>query len=270
MFHGFNAQQKIAFAIFKVFLTFILIIAAIFATTKFSMKKIAALGAFLLLAIMSASAQNAANSDAADKRSAVEKPSRDFVMLKIMSSGWAGSPDSLQTKGLVRGFAASISYDFPIKKSNFSFAAGLGVNVQNVFMDNQALNFKDTGTQVLFNNNSGLKRYKFTTTRLEMPLEVRFFGNNKNRNRGFKAAIGANVGLFISGHTKAVSGSGGSKFNDKVVTKRFMEQWNFAPTMRVGYGNFSLYASYSLTPIFKENAGPAALPISVGICLTGL
>ena len=270
MLHRFNTLLKKPSLYSRVFLTFILSIAAIFAATKFSMKKTLALGAFLMVASMSAFAQNAANTDVADKRTTVEKPSRDFVMLKIMSSGWAGAPDSLNTKGIGRGFAASVMYDFPIKKSNFSFAAGLGVNVQNVFMDNQVLNFKDTGTKVLFNNSTAFKRYKFTTTRLEMPLEIRFFGNNKNRNRGFKAALGANVGLFISGHTKGVSGSGGSKFNDKLTTKRFMEQWNFAPSMRIGYGNFSLYGSYSLTPIFKENAGPAVLPISVGICLTGL
>lgn len=226
--------------------------------------------ALLFAGYYGARAQNAANTDVTDKRTTVEKPSRDFVMLKLTSSGWAGAPDSVNTKGIGRGFAASIMYDFPIKKSHFSFAAGIGVNAQNVFFDNQALNFKDTGSQVLFAASNGIKRYKFTTTRLEMPLELRFFANNKNRNRGFKASIGANVGLFISAHTKAVTGSGGSKFNDKITTKRFMEQWNFAPTMRIGYGNFSLFGSYSLTPIFKEGAGPAVMPFSVGICLTGL
>jgi hypothetical protein len=234
------------------------------------MKKHIASVALLLVVSLSSIAQNAANTDITDKRTTVEKPSRDFVMLKLTTSGWANMPDSVKTKGIGKGFAASIMYDFPIKKSHFSFAAGLGVNVQNVSFDNQVLNFKDTGSQVLFASSSAFKRYKLTTTRLEMPLELRFFGNNKNRNRGFKATIGANVGLFLSGHTKGVSGSGGSKFNDKVTTKRFMEQWNFAPTIRLGYGNFSLYGSYSLTPVFKDGAGPAVLPISVGICLTGL
>jgi hypothetical protein len=234
------------------------------------MKRFIALGALIMSIGLSTKAQNAANTDVTDKRTTVEKPSRDFIMFKITNSAWTNKPDSIHTKGIGRGFAMSIMYDFPIKKSNFSFAAGLGINAQNVFLDGQVMNFKDTGSQVLFANSSAFKRYKFTTTRLEMPLELRFFGNNKNRNKGFKAALGANVGLFISGHTKGVSGSGGSKFNDKVVTKRFMQQWNFAPTMRIGYGNFSIYGSYSLTPIFKENAGPQVSPLSVGICITGL
>ena len=234
------------------------------------MKKYFAFAALLLIGALDANAQNAANTDVTDKRTTVEKPSRDFVMIKLTNSAWTNGPDSLKTKGIGRGFAASITYDFPIKKSHFSFAAGLGIHVQNVFLDNQVMNFKDTGSQVIISNSTAYKRYKFTTSYLEMPLELRFFGNNKNRNRGFKAAIGANVGMSIGAHTKGTAGSGGSKYNDKVNTRRFVEQWNFAPTMRIGYGNLSLYGSYSLTPIFKENAGPQVLPISVGICLTGL
>lgn len=216
-------------------------------------------------------AQNTTTADVApEKRTVVEKPSRDFVMLKITNSGWASGPDSIKTKGIGRGFAASVMYDFPIKTSHFSFAAGLGINVQNVYLDGQNINFKDTGTQAIFFASSTYKRYKLTTTHLEMPLELRFFGNNKNRNRGFKASIGTNVGLFMGGHTKGVSGKGGSKFSDKVNTKRFVEQWSFSPTMRIGYGNISLYGSYSLTPLFKEGAGPQVAPYSIGICITGL
>lgn len=234
------------------------------------MKKSFALAALLFVNGFVLKAQNTVAPPAEDKRSTVEKPSRDFVMLKLTSSGWNDAPDSIKTKGIGRGFAASLMYDFPIKKSHFSFAAGLGINVQNVFFNEQNLNFKDTGSRVIFFNSTAYKRYKLTTTNLEMPLELRFFGNNKNRNRGFKAAIGTNIGLNVGAHTKGVSGKGGSKFNDKVVTKRFIQQWSFSPTVRLGYGNFSVYGSYSLTPLFKDGAGPQVLPFSVGICLTGL
>ncbi|WP_344822740.1 outer membrane beta-barrel protein [Rurimicrobium arvi] len=231
-------------------------------------KTLVLLGA-ALLGGLNAGAQTTAK-EPEEKKSTVEKPSRDFVMIKITTGGWADKPDSVSTKNLGRGFAISLMYDFPIKKSNFSFAAGLGINAQNVYLDGQNINFKDTGSQSIFFASSAYKRYKLTTTRLEMPLELRFFGNNKNRNVGFKAAVGANIGLTIGSHTKGVSGSGGSKYSDKVVTRRFIQQWDFAPTMRIGYGNFSVYGSYSLTPLFKENAGPQVVQYSIGICLTGL
>lgn len=235
------------------------------------MKKMLALLALAMAGTFCADAQTTGKpKDMEETKSTVEKPSRDFVMIKITSGGWADRPDSIKTKSLARGFAMSLMYDFPIKKSHFSFAIGLGFNAQNVYLDKQNINFKDTGSQAIFFNSGTYKRYKLTTTRLEMPLELRFFGNNRNRNTGFKAAIGANIGLTVGGHTKGVSGTSGAKFNDKVVTKRFLQQWDFAPTMRIGYGNFSLYGSYSLTPIFKENAGPQMVQYSVGLCITGL
>lgn len=235
------------------------------------MKKLFAVLAVAMAGSLYAGAQTTTKTkDGEETKSTVEKPSRDFVMIKITSGGWADRPDSIKTKSIGRGFAMSIMYDFPIKKSNFSFAAGLGFNAQNVYLDGQNINFKDTGSQAIFFNSASYKRYKLTTTRLEMPLELRFFANNHNRNTGFKAAIGANIGLTVGAHTKGVSGSGGSKYSDKVVTRRFIQQWDFAPTMRIGYGNFSLYGSYSLTPIFKENAGPQMVQYSIGICLTGL
>lgn len=236
------------------------------------MKKHIALSALMICSVLSGFAQKSNSSNnTVDKRSTVEKPSRDFVMIKLTNSAWTNTPDSIHTKGIGKGFAFDIMYDFPVKKSkHFSVGVGLGINAQNVYFDKQSINFKDTGSQVVFKTNADYKRYKFTTTRLEMPIEIRFFGNNQNRNRGFKAAIGANIGLILNAHTKGTSGSGGSKINDKVVSKRFMQQWNFAPTFRIGYGNITLYASYSLTPVFKDGAGPLVTPYSFGLCISGL
>ena len=86
-------------------------------------------------------------------------------MFKVTTSGWANQPDSINTKGVGRGFAAAIMYDFPIKKSHFSFAAGLGINAQNVYFDNQNINFKDTGTQVILFNSTTYKKGFYITRR---------------------------------------------------------------------------------------------------------
>lgn len=250
------------------FLTFNVYRAAIFAVSRIRMKKYFAIAA--LLFSIPALAQKNNDDDVAERKTVVEKPSRDFVMIKITSGFWNDRPDSIKTKGIGRGFAASFMYDFPVKKSNFSFAVGLGINVQNMYFDNQVMNFKDTGSQVLFVSSAAYKRYKYTTTQLELPLELRFFSNNKNRNTGFKASVGANVGLMLAAHNKGVSGSGTGKFIDKVGTRRFTEQWSFAPTMRIGYGNFSVFGSYSLTSVFREGMGPQIMPVTLGICISGL
>lgn len=237
------------------------------------MKKCLAVLAVILFSAITSFAQSTTE-DFSDPgpSSTVEKPSRDFLMFKFSYNGWMNTPDSIKTKGFGRGVNVSLSYDFPIKKSNFSFAAGIGVGASNIYLDKQRFVFQDTLDQmvVIPDTVKDYKRYKFTTTYVEMPLELRYFSNNANRNKGFKAAIGATIGLLVGAHTKGVTSAGGSKVFEKENTRRFIQQWSFAATARIGWGNYSLYGSYNLTNVFKDNQGPTATPFAIGFCLTGL
>ncbi len=210
----------------------------------------------------------------ATKTSSIEKASRDFVMLQFTYENWNNTPDSIKVSGLGRGMNAYLCYDFPIAKSNFSFAAGIGISTANVYFDNQQVIFTDTGAagaQVRFvPEQQDYKKFKLTTAYLEAPFELRYFGNKENRNKGFKAAIGLRVGTLVGAHTKGRRSVDGTKVIDKVNTKRHMENWRFAGTVRIGWGNFTLMGSYSLSTMFKEGAGPGVTPYSVGLCISGL
>jgi len=208
----------------------------------------------------------------------ISKPSRDFLLLQLGYNGWAGKPDSVKLKSVGYVFNAFLCYDFPIKKSSFSFATGLGINVNVVYFDHQRLILNDTaaigGAAASVVADAGYdysySRFKFVTTYLTAPFELRYFSNKVNRNKGFKASIGADVGLFLGAHTKGVGSVGGVTVKDKVDTKRYMSTWSMAPKVRVGYGNYSLFASYSLTNVFQSGQGPTATPFTVGICVSGL
>ncbi len=206
-----------------------------------------------------------------NKKTIVEKPSRDFVMFQLNYEAWM-KPDSVKTSGIGRGVNVYLCYDFPIKKSNFSFAAGIGIGTANIYLDNQKINVtRDTGLysdQATFEADTKYKRYKLTTAYLEAPFELRFFGNKENRNKGFKMAAGLRVGTLVGAHTKGKYD--GIKISDKVNTKRYLETWRFAATARIGWGNFSIMGTYNLTNLYKENTGPEITPYSLGICLTGL
>lgn len=204
----------------------------------------------------------------------IVKPSRDFLMLQLGYNNWASKPDSVKTKSVGYVFNAYLCYDFPIKKSNFSFAAGLGINASAVYLDHQVIANRDTGaiaaTARIMADTSNFKRYKFTTTYLQAPFELRYFSNMDNRNRGFKAALGITVGTLLGSDSKAVTSAGGTIVKEKDNTKRYVSPWNFAATARVGIANFSIFASYNITTVFKENSGPSLTPFSLGICVTGL
>ena len=215
-----------------------------------------------------------AQEKAAEPLREIQKPSRDFVMLQLTYNNWQNTPDSVKIKGIGRGFNAYLCYDFPIKKSHFSFAAGLGVGTSNIYFKDQELGFTDTGSrgaQVgFFAESKDYKKYKLTTAYLEAPFELRYFGNKDNRNRGFKMAVGLKVGTLVGAHTRGRYTLEGTKMTEKVNTRRYFESWSFAGTARVGWGNLSVVGTYNLTNLFKENQGPAVVPYSVGICLTGL
>lgn len=201
------------------------------------------------------------------------KPSRDFVMLQLGYNNWISKPDSVKTKPVGYVFNAYVCYDFPIKKSKFSFATGLGINASVVYLDKQRLAISDTGAygamaHILSDNE--YKRYKFNTVYLQAPFELRYFGNSFNRNTGFKAALGIQVGTLLGAHTKGLRSVGGTNIKDKESSKRYVSPWNFAATARIGWGNFTLFGSYNITNVFKDNAGPALTPFSAGLCISGL
>jgi len=205
----------------------------------------------------------------------ISKPSRDFVMLQFGYNTWLNKPDSVHLKSFGYSFGGFLCYDFPINKSNFSFATGIGVKVNVVYLDQQLLLTTDTSSRGLYNvriapDTVGYKRDKFVTTYLTAPFELRYFSNNQNRNKGFKAAAGLQIGTLLGADDKGVHSVGGTTVKDKINTKRFMTSWDFAAIARIGWGNVALYASYNLTPVFKANEGPQVTPFTAGIVLTGL
>lgn len=245
----------------------------IFALQLMIMNVRTALLAIVSLTILgtNASAQEVVKDKSDKKRSEISKPSRDFLMLQFVYSGWQNAPDSIKAGGLNRGFNAYLCYDFPIKKSHFSFAAGIGISTDNVYLNDQeiVLTDNDTAAQARFIPESkAYKRYKLNTTYLEAPFELRFFGNKINRNKGFKAAVGLRVGTLLGASTKGKEDV--TKIVYKTNTKNFIETWRFAGTVRLGYGNFTLLGTYNLTNLYKDNQGPPITPYSIGLCITGL
>lgn len=214
---------------------------------------------------LAATAQN-------DLDAAYSKPSKDYFMFQLGYDGWVGAPDSVSIGGLSRSLNIYLCYDFPIKTSNFSFAAGVGIASSNIAFSDQQLVIGDTNTQIQFlDDNDVFKRYKLSLNYVEAPLELRYFSNKLNRNKGFKAAIGMKVGALINSHTKSVRDFNEKPIREKVSTRRFIETYRVGGTLRVGYGNFSVFGQYSLNGLFRPGNGPQdVFPYSVGICISGL
>jgi hypothetical protein len=214
---------------------------------------------------------NGAGSAAIGKAREKVSFSRDFLVIGISYDGWASAPDSVQTKGLSRGFNIALMYDFPVTKEHFSVALGLGFSSSNIFLDDQYIDMTNgESSAVKFVSSDKFKKYKVATNYLEVPIEFRFRSVSDNANKGFKASIGAKVGMLVNAHTKGKNSLGGEKNIIKEQNKRFFNPWRFAGTARIGYGNIALFGTVNLNPLFKDNTNLDIRPYSIGIALSGL
>jgi len=203
-----------------------------------------------------------------------KRPS-DHLMLQFGYSGWAPRPDSILTTGFSRTFNAQFLFDFPFKADpRFSVGLGVGVGTDNIYLDRTTVDLKGR-TQVAFRRDtvSRYKRYKLTSVHMEVPLELRYASKPANMNKSFKAAVGLRMGLPWTMYSKAkvdrdVNGNGGYVLKEKDT--KFMNGLRALATLRVGYGNVSLFGTYSLTPVFKEGLGPQVNTWTGGLCLSGL
>jgi hypothetical protein len=136
--------------------------------------------------------------------------------------------------------------------------------------DNTAsLNFVD------ISDTSHFKKYKLATTFLELPVELRFRFNPDDDRRSVKIALGAKIGTLVNAHTKGknLQNKNGNALADYIVkenSKRFFNKNRLSVMGRIGYGHFSVYGTYAITPLFREGLGPDVNPLTIGLTHSGL
>jgi hypothetical protein len=160
----------------------------------------------------------------------------------------------------------------------YSVGFGVGVGTNNMYFKKYAIDLKTTTTKLPFTSLDSadhFKKYKLTTAYLEIPVELRFVNDPANNSKSFKAALGIKVGTLLNAHTKGKTlqnktGSTINSYTEKENNKRFFNSSRIAVTGRIGYGNFSLFASYQVTGMLKDGIGPDIKPLQIGLCISGL
>ena len=205
----------------------------------------------------------------------------DHLMIQLSSDHLSGMPDSISShqKGFSKGFNAYFMLDKPFKTSpKFSIGLGIGVGSSNLAFKKMNVDLKSTGAKLPFiatDSANHFKKYKLSLSYLELPLELRFSSNPLNSNKGWKAAIGLKAGTVINAHTKGkeLQNKNNTLINDyiqKENSKKFINGTRLMGTARLGYGVFSLFASYQLNHVLKDVVGPPMKLYQIGFTLSGL
>ncbi|MDQ6608918.1 MAG: outer membrane beta-barrel protein, partial [Bacteroidota bacterium] len=186
---------------------------------------------------------------------------------------------SIKTSGFSRTFNFYLMWDFPFKTSpKLSVALGPGIATDNVFLDKMTAGIAGNTTKVVFKNVADtlhFKKYKLATSFLELPVELRFSSNPDADGKSFKVALGAKVATMLAAWVKGktLQNRGGTAVNDYILkekSKKFFNTTRISAIGRIGYGHFSVFGSYSLTPLFKEGLGPKMNAMSIGLTISGL
>jgi hypothetical protein len=203
----------------------------------------------------------------------------DHFMIQFGSTRWIDKPDSINTGGFSRSFNMYFMFAFPFRTNpKLSAAIGIGIASDHIFFNKTRVGIVDNTPAVRFQNlkdTNHFEKYKLANSFLEVPVELRFTAKPDNDKKSFKAAVGVKVGLMLSAWTKGVTLQNKNDqtiqdFTQKEKNKKFFNGNRLSVTGRLGYGAFSAFVSYAVTPLFKEGLGPAVRPMTIGLTVAGL
>jgi len=147
-------------------------------------------------------------------------------------------------------------------KNNIGLVTGMGISYNNYKFDNPYTIRKVNGIiEPLALSSEGYEKSKLTVAWLTVPLMLEFQIPVNDRSNNLFVAGGIVGGLNIGSHTKV-------KWDDKKEKERggfSINPFKYAAICRVGLNDISLFATYNLTPLFKNGKGPELTPFSVGI-----
>lgn len=169
-----------------------------------------------------------------------------------------------------RTFALNLlEQNFSLIRNKLGITTGVGFQWYNYrFAKNAQLFANQSAIDGRFDtaNASIYEKSKLSYTMLNIPLLLEFQTNPNHNKRSFHINAGVIFGVKLCSHTKTI-------IDDGAVTKiTVSDDFNLNPirldaTASIGYDIINLFASYSLTPLFKEKQGPKLYPFTAGIYL---
>lgn len=166
----------------------------------------------------------------------------------------------------------SIAFNFfevyiPIAKEKFGVSTGLGIEFNNYFFDKE-ITLASTGdtTIGIVDPTKNIDKNRLKATVLNWPV---FLETNigKDAKHSFHLAVGGMVSYRLGSKTKQEFEQNGEDFKVKNRTDFNMNPFRVNAVARIGYGSFTLFASYGLTPLFDDNKAPEIYPFTVGVSI---
>ena len=172
--------------------------------------------------------------------------------------------DPAKSIGLQWNFAEK---RFPIFKDYLGVVTGLGLN-WNRYAIKGDFDFSVVN-DTLIANTIGVNYAKniLSSTYLQAPLLLQI-STNKNANKAWNISAGVVGGIRLDARQVQKWEADGKKNKDKTKDDFQFDPFQASLMATVGYGDWSLYASYGLTDVFNEGSAPKVRGVNAGILLS--
>ncbi|OFX60645.1 MAG: hypothetical protein A2066_08210 [Bacteroidetes bacterium GWB2_41_8] len=149
-----------------------------------------------------------------------------------------------------------------LAKSYVGLVSGMGLSFNSYRFENPYTIVRGTDrTEPVLIEYDNLSKTKLAVSYLTVPLLLEFqIPVNQNEGR-LHINAGLIGGVKIGSHTKVKHGD----VKDKDRSGFNINSFKYSATARVGYKDVSLFANYSLTPLFQSGKGPELTPFTIGI-----
>lgn len=199
----------------------------------------------------------------------------DFGFSILMNSGfdnnfpnnpeWNNDPAKSQTWNL-----NLLEYKFNIAREYFGITTGLGFSFTSVgFKNNYVINETAGVLTAQIDTINNYKKNKLKAAYLTVPLLLEF-NTNANARKSFYLAAGVVGGVRLSSKVKRkgtyLDGNGYTReFELKEKGRYGLNAFKLDATVRLGYSDWGIFASYSLLPLFEENYTAEVYPLTFGL-----
>lgn len=160
-----------------------------------------------------------------------------------------------------------LEHKFPIFGQYVGITTGLGFSfTQLAFRDNYILS---STTDTLFATIDTVNSYsknKLRANYLTVPLLIEF-ATNEDDDKSFYLAAGVVGGVRLSSKIKRTGEYDGKEFKQEDKGVYGLNSFKLDGTVRMGYGSFGAFASYSLLPLFDTDKTVEVYPLTFGLTM---
>lgn len=153
---------------------------------------------------------------------------------------------------------------FKNNRNNFALVTGLGVSISDYTFDQPITIEKQSGNGMIVPvslDPAGLEKSKLTAAYIKAPLMLELKTPLRMGSSKLYLAGGVIGGLHLGSHTKFKY----KKDKDKFKSNYHLNSIKYELTGRIGFGDFCVFANYSLSTLFKDGKGPEMYPLVVGV-----